>query len=495
MPPSPRRAPSERGEQARREAEAKQISNQIDAMLEAERAALARHTSIIRVLLLGQSESGKSTVLKNFQLMYAREAFIRDRQNWKGVILLNVVRCMQRVVASLVQADAAEDDDSADELPHNAPPPISVLLTDTHRRICSRLRASLDLAERGLKSRLSPSTAGVNRPRSRPTTAEQLVDEEAEAELAVQAHSFTFQPPTVPEGPLPKQSSSRRLSLLPQDTPTDFTDPNDPTSLIVLCRQDMIDLWQDPAVKEVLARRKVRWHEWPGLYVIKTLSFNSHTVFSFLNDLERVTAQVIFGICPSNPFLDDVVRARLKTMGVSDYSFVIDQGPRGTVLWRIFDVGGARTQRNQWIPYFEDANAVIFLAPLSAFDQKLAEDRSVNRLEDSLLLWKSVCANKLLANANFILFLNKVDILSAKLRNGVKVQKYVRSFRDRPNTAEAAAKYFKDKFHAIQREYSPRKRPFYCYLTSAIDIKATNAILDHVGESILRSNLQKMGVL
>ena len=41
---------------------------------------------------------------------------------------------------------------------------------------------------------------------------------------------------------------------------------------------------------------------------------------------------------------------------------------------------------------------------------------------------------------DFILFLNKVDILSAKLRSGVKVQKYVRSYRDRPNTAEAAAK-------------------------------------------------------
>jgi hypothetical protein len=67
-------------------------------------------------------------------------------------------------------------------------------------------------------------------------------------------------------------------------------------------------------------------------------------------------------ICPSqsNVSLDDVVRARLKTMGVSDYSFVIDQGaataackfswerakfcigPRGTFLWRIFDVGGVR---------------------------------------------------------------------------------------------------------------------------------------------------------
>jgi guanine nucleotide-binding protein alpha-1 subunit len=50
--------------------------------------------------------------------------------------------------------------------------------------------------------------------------------------------------------------------------------------------------------------------------------------------------------------------------------------------------------------YFEDASAVIFLAPLSAFDQKLAEDRSINRLEDSLLLWKSICASKLLANVS-----------------------------------------------------------------------------------------------
>ena len=27
---------------------------------------------------------------------------------------------------------------------------------------------------------------------------------------------------------------------------------------------------------------------------------------------------------------------------------------------------------------------------------------------------------------------------------------------------------FKEKFHAIQREYSPEPRPFYCFLTSAV---------------------------
>lgn len=36
------------------------------------------------------------------------------------------------------------------------------------------------------------------------------------------------------------------------------------------------------------------------------------------------------------------------------------------------------------------------------------QDPRTNRVEDSLLLWKQVISNKLLANVNIILFLNKV---------------------------------------------------------------------------------------
>ncbi len=41
----------------------------------------------------------------------------------------------------------------------------------------------------------------------------------------------------------------------------------------------------------------------------------------------------------------------------------------------------------------------------------LSQDPKVNRLEDSLLLWRSVVSNKLLANVNIVLFLNKCDLL------------------------------------------------------------------------------------
>ena len=54
-------------------------------------------------------------------------------------------------------------------------------------------------------------------------------------------------------------------------------------------------------------------------------------------------------------------------------------------------------QRGAWFPYFDDAHAILFLAPISCFDELLAEDRRVNRLEDSFLLWKGIIQSKLLA--------------------------------------------------------------------------------------------------
>lgn len=123
--------------------------------------------------------------------------------------------------------------------------------------------------------------------------------------------------------------------------------------------------------------------------------------------------------------------------------------------------------------------------------------------EDSVLLWKMICSNKLLAHVELVLFLNKCDILEKKLERGVRLARYVRSFQDRANDAETVQKCvwfffllsstiyyltllvclfipaytllilfslfvadFKAKFAAIQREYSPNPRKFYGFCTS-----------------------------
>ncbi len=59
-------------------------------------------------------------------------------------------------------------------------------------------------------------------------------------------------------------------------------------------------------------------------------------------------------------------------------------------------------QRAAWLPYFEDVQAILFLAPISCFDERLAEDRSVNRVKDSFILWKSIVGSKLLAKSIII---------------------------------------------------------------------------------------------
>ena len=103
-------------------------------------------------------------------------------------------------------------------------------------------------------------------------------------------------------------------------------------------------------------------------------------------------------------------------------------------------------------------NAIIFLAPISCFDQVLAEDPNVNRLvsaplfrasdltnplfsvqADSIQLWTSIVSNKLLADTPIVLFLNKCDLLKAKIEGGSHFAKHIVSYADRPNTFEGCS--------------------------------------------------------
>lgn len=119
---------------------------------------------------------------------------------------------------------------------------------------------------------------------------------------------------------------------------------------------------------------------------------------------------------------------------------LLDVGKYTGTEWLIYDVGGSRSSRASWAPFFDDMDAIIFLAPLSVFDEKLFEDNRINRLQDSYELWKQVASNKVLANTQIVLFLNKYDLLVKKLKRGVKVRDYISSYGERENTPEVAIK-------------------------------------------------------
>ena len=157
---------------------------------------------------------------------------------------------------------------------------------------------------------------------------------------------------------------------------------------------------------------------------------------SFLNDISRISARnyvpttgIFFDSNNDLAFIyscaDDILHARIQTMGVAQHIFDVEIHGK-PVTWHLYDVGGARGQRHTWVPYFDDANAIIFVSPISAFDQVwryssdsffrpdrrpqlqyLEEDPRTNRIDDSLQLFTQICSNPLLKSVHLVLFLSR----------------------------------------------------------------------------------------
>ncbi|KAI0824950.1 G-alpha-domain-containing protein [Trametes gibbosa] len=517
----------ERAVRLSKEAEAKQISDAIDERLKEERAASKRLRPSFKLLLLGQSESGKSTTLKNFQLAFAPKAWQAERASWRAVIQLNLVRSINTILdvlsAEMAAAHAAHSPTTTPFLrpatsqgharidtDHNrepadgtsttsssatapavdtdpASPSEPLQFTNTHALLKLRLtplrRVEADLKQLlgAATEELAPDAFSMPDSPGRETSVIPLYDDPGSAAL-----------PQRPPGEFYVRSNQswrdalrcayqgfgaggeqqQRAAAVYEGKLTDATE------IIASCADDMIALWEDEVVRGILKRLKIRPEQSPGF---------------FLDDIARIAAR---GYEPSD---EDVVRSRLRTLGVQEHKLVMERSGISALAtndvsreWMIYDVGGSRTSRAAWFPYFDDANAILFLAPISCFDELLEEDRRVNRLEDSFLLWRAIVESKLLAKCILVLFLNKYDLLEKKLASGVQVRKYLPSYGVRENIARVFARYLQQKFKDQHREYTPQpRRPLYIYTTTAIDTKETTSTLASVRDGILRHNLHK----
>ncbi|XP_063518030.1 guanine nucleotide-binding protein G(i) subunit alpha-2 isoform X2 [Pongo pygmaeus] len=124
----------------------------------------------------------------------------------------------------------------------------------------------------------------------------------------------------------------------------------------------------------------------------------------YLNDLERIAQSDYI------PTQQDVLRTRVKTTGIVETHFTFKD-----LHFKMFDVGGQRSERKKWIHCFEGVTAIIFCVALSAYDLVLAEDEEMNRMHESMKLFDSICNNKWFTDTSIILFLNKKDLFEEKI--------------------------------------------------------------------------------
>ncbi|XP_044279086.1 guanine nucleotide-binding protein G(t) subunit alpha-3 isoform X3 [Varanus komodoensis] len=149
-------------------------------------------------------------------------------------------------------------------------------------------------------------------------------------------------------------------------------------------------LWKDPGIQACFERAS-------------EYQLNDSAAY-YLNDLDRLTAPDYV------PNEQDVLRSRVKTTGIIETQFSFKD-----LNFRMFDVGGQRSERKKWIHCFEGVTCIIFCAALSAYDMVLVEDEEVNRMHESLHLFNSICNHKYFATTSIVLFLNKKDLFQEKI--------------------------------------------------------------------------------
>ncbi|KAF8957887.1 heterotrimeric G-protein alpha subunit, GPA3-like protein [Flammula alnicola] len=168
----------------------------------------------------------------------------------------------------------------------------------------------------------------------------------------------------------------------------------------------------------------------------------------------------------------DVLRARRKSEAITETRFTM-----GQLSIHMFDVGGQQSERMKWIHCFESVTSIIFCTALSEYDQVLLEEKTQNRMQESLILFESVINSRWFLQTSIILFLNKIDVFKNKVPK-VLLERYFPDYRGGPDINKAA------KYILI-----------YPHLMQATDTMNIQLVFAAVKETILQNALKDSGIL
>ncbi|KAL9052349.1 MAG: hypothetical protein Q9162_005441 [Coniocarpon cinnabarinum] len=181
----------------------------------------------------------------------------------------------------------------------------------------------------------------------------------------------------------------------------------------------------------------------------------------------------------------DVLRSRVKTTGITETTFII-----GDLTYRMFDVGGQRSERKKWIHCFENVTTILFLVAISEYDQLLFEDETVNRMQEALTLFDSICNSRWFTKTSIILFLNKIDRFKEKLPVS-PMKNYFPDYEGGPEYG-AACDYILHRFVSLNQQET---KQVYTHFTCATDTQQIRFVMNAVNDIIIQENLRLCGLI
>ncbi|KAJ3204744.1 guanine nucleotide-binding protein subunit alpha [Dinochytrium kinnereticum] len=230
------------------------------------------------------------------------------------------------------------------------------------------------------------------------------------------------------------------------------------------CAAAVKALWVDDGVKECFGRSR-------------EYQLNDSASYYF-DAVDRIGASDYL------PTDQDVLRSRVKTTGITETTFHI-----GELTYRLFDVGGQRSERKKWIHCFENVTSIVFLVAISEYDQVLVEDETVNRMQEALTLFDSICNSRWFVKTSIILFLNKIDLFKQKLTRS-PMGKYFPDFTG--GDYDSACEYILNRFVSLNQS---DQKQIYTHFTCATDTSQIKFVMAAVNDIIIQANLRDCGLM
>mmetsp|Transcript_15192 Transcript_15192/g.38612 ORF Transcript_15192/g.38612 Transcript_15192/m.38612 type:complete len:352 (-) Transcript_15192:167-1222(-) len=197
------------------------------------------------------------------------------------------------------------------------------------------------------------------------------------------------------------------------------------------------------------------------------------TAFHFLENIQRYTDP---NFVASD---EECLLLRLRTTGIVEYSLVNNTtGGRLTLV----DVGGQRSERRKWIHYFNCATAIIYVASLSEYDQRLAEDSKVNRMQESLDLFENLTSLGWFEHCYIILFLNKYDLFLEKIKKS-PLSAHWPEYQE-SDDPEKAIDFIRSRYCALNKS-----KKMYVHITTATDTRNIEHVFGDVRTSAFSATL------
>lgn len=185
------------------------------------------------------------------------------------------------------------------------------------------------------------------------------------------------------------------------------------------------------------------------------------------------------------PTQQDILQTRVRTTGIVENQFTVDGNQ-----FSLYDVGGQRNERKKWIHCFENVTAVIFVAAISEYNQRLFEDEATNRVDEALKLFDEICNSRWFKDTSLLLFLNKRDLFEEKIKR-VPLHDYFPQYNGPEGDAIQAQEWLAATFKAKNR--NPEKT-VYCHITCATDSDNVQNVFNAVKDIIIRNALRNIGL-